>query len=129
MPGRNGRSGRRPDKLDAKAKGEPVKPKDLDEIASKFWDTYLEHWLTVGCGAADTPQLVLMSETWSTLQRTFALMRENVLNKEARITMFAAAQRFDQLATEFGMTPLARSRMNIKSTEKDDPLKKFGIAS
>lgn len=105
-----------------KADGLPAKPRGLDAIASKHWDTYVPKLHKLGVATeVDAPALELMCRAWGTYQRNVIVLEEDtnpgsMEAKRKQGMVNDAAKAYDSLSSKFGMNPLARNGVNVKAS-------------
>lgn len=107
----------------------PIVPAHLDAFAREHWDALVGELelvpglLTVVDGGA----LSLLCQAWSEWRSADAAIQEHGLTVENKQGMFArpevrirdtAAKRYRALASEFGLTPSSRSRINVGSGQE-----------
>ncbi len=131
----------RPDRAPSKEIAPPpVKtidpPKGLDVHARRAWRTYGPMLRRLGLlTEADLQAFVLLCQTWARHERAQARLRAVYRQKpnvtieaieyirKAEVSVEQAGRELRQLWSEFGMTPAARSRLDVSApppTEEDD---------
>jgi P27 family predicted phage terminase small subunit len=118
----------------------PVKkidpPRELDVHAKRYWRTYGPMLRRLGLlTEADLPAFTALCGAWSMHQRAGARLRTVFRSKaaltperldfirKAEVSIERANHTLRQLWSEFGMTPAARSRLDVYApppTEEDD---------
>lgn len=110
-------------------------PKGLSKHAAAFWRRYAADLAALGLATEpDLPALQLMAMTWGIALDAAELVARDGLTrldensierKHPAIQIFRdACQGYKQWATEFGMTPLARGRIDVSATAAD-PVSEF----
>ena len=95
------------------AKGAPTMPRGLTQDQKKLWKEVIEY-LPPGCvGALDNAALRSLVEMYAIYQNAMRKWKRNVLDKNARFAAKDAFDRFWKIAQDFGMSPVARSRLQI----------------
>ncbi|MEM8668736.1 MAG: P27 family phage terminase small subunit [Planctomycetota bacterium] len=102
-----------------KAEGVPVRPEMAMPEAKEFWDQYVPMLVEMGVAKrADTPRLQALAESWALLRRATKAVNDDPIDKYARIAYGEYSRQFTTLANEFGMNPIARSRIIIDKPQK-----------
>ncbi|MEO9591875.1 P27 family phage terminase small subunit [Rhodopirellula bahusiensis] len=87
--------------------------------ARAFWDRYVPVLIEQGIATAtDAPRLQMMAEAWALLRIATKALNKNPINKDTRIAYAEYSRQFAAAASEFGMTPVARSRIVIEKQAK-----------
>jgi len=108
------------------AEGVPVKPAGLCEIASAHWDTVTGNIHGWGIATrADSASLEQMCRYWALWQSAMSLSENDPSDKNARLATVAYGDQWRKLAVEFGLTPVARTRIAIQELKKVDALEDF----
>jgi phage terminase small subunit len=102
--------------------GSPVKPADLGDVASKFWDDHVPQLVAAGVAReVDAPELALMCQWWAESQRIHAATPDTSIEDEAYYRLIQlgvmADKNFRALADKFGLNPQDRGKLRIKTTE------------
>ena len=118
-------------------------PRGLDVYARRCWQQYAPMLLRLGLlTEADLQSFVLLCQTWARYERATVRLRA-VYRQKPKVTMEAieyirkaevsveqASRELRQLWSEFGMTPAARSRLDVYApppeTETDQFERTFG---
>lgn len=118
-------------------------PRGLDLYARRCWRQYAPMLLRLGLlTEADFQAFVLLCQTWSRIERAQARLRAVYRQKpkvtieaidyirKAEVSVEQASRELRQLWSEFGMTPAARSRLDVYApppeTETDQFERIFG---
>ena len=110
-------------------------PKGLSKHAAAFWRRYAADLAALGLVTGpDLPALQLMAMTWGIALDAAELVSRDGLTrldenqverKHPALQIFRdSALAYRQWATEFGMTPLARGRIDVSATSPD-PVSEF----
>ena len=125
-----GNPGKRPLSTAPQATGSPVKPAELDCVASKFWDQTVPELVRLGIAkAADQPALVAMCELWACYRYAAEAALADPLEKNNRCAMIGYYEKWSRAAGQFGLNPVDRDRIRAGMSQDENPLTKYGIAS
>ena len=104
--------------------GAPVKPEFALPEAGAFWDAYVPELVRMGVAAAvDAPRLQLLCESWALLRRATDRLNEDPFDKVARCAQAEYSRQFTAATSEFGLTPSARSRIQVQVKATEPPFK------
>jgi P27 family predicted phage terminase small subunit len=113
------------------AKGEPMKPRGLDTVALKHWETYVPRLMELGVAKdIDSPALESLCRWWSIYKASTEAV-ENIKDygsteaKRTVDTMQAAWKNYCELCKQFGMTPQARNAVDVKQSVTADRGEKY----
>lgn len=97
--------------------GKPVKPADLNQVQNAVWDEVVRY-LPDGCvGRIDTVALREMCRWYDLYANAMSAWECDPLDKDARLAASAAWDRFWRIVQDFGATPVARTRLQLKNTD------------
>lgn len=97
----------------------PERPASLDGEARKFWDRIAAELAPLGLlGKIDVPLLESLCEMHSLYAAALAEAKRNPLSKEARVGLTHYADHYHRLLSECGLTPVARARLKIDTSDK-----------
>lgn len=103
------------DRIDnEQAEGTPIKPDELDEIESQLWDEMVAYLPDAVIGRADTMALRELCRWYSLYRNAFAAWQCDPLDKDSRLAASASWDRFWRIARDFGVTPVERTRLQLK---------------
>jgi hypothetical protein len=68
--------------------------------------------------ASDTPRLQAMAEAWALLRMATKLVNSDPIDKDNRIAYAEYSRQFATAAAEFGMNPVARTRITVETKTK-----------
>lgn len=89
----------------------------------RVWETVANR-LPEGClGEIDTASMTEMVAVYGFLQDAKSQLADDPTDKDARIAYSTYFDRWMKLATEFGMTPVARAKLAAPKSQGDSPLK------
>lgn len=97
-------------KRGVKTGGEPLRKPELDEVADAHWELITRtrgQWLA----SSDTDTLKRLCELWSMARRLFDAWKQDVSDKELRVSALATHAEWAKLAAKFGLTPSDRARL------------------
>ena len=98
--------------------GKPTKPEFEGQEASDFWDKYVVELIDLGVATSlDAPRLQHLCEVWALLRRATVAVDEDPLEKMARIAYAEYSRQFGTLASEFGLNPASRSKIEIERSK------------
>ena len=97
---------------------QPPKPADLSPDAAAFWDQVVAWLVEHGqCQRIDAFALEAMCRLWACARVSLIAAEADPLDKDIRIAATSYAQRFESMASRFGMTPVDRARLTLKAAE------------
>jgi P27 family predicted phage terminase small subunit len=102
--------------------GVPEKPSDLSEPAGWLWDQVVPGLVEMGVvGRLDTPELVEMCRWYGRYRRCAEVMDGADLSDKGsyRIVIQTSMtwQRFESIASRFGLTPIDRSKLQAPKAQ------------
>jgi phage terminase small subunit len=103
--------------------GTPEKPQDMSQAASEFWDQYIPALVAKGVVSnVDGPELSLMCRYWAESIKAHVLCDATPADNEHYYRnlqlCIMADNKFTGLADKFGLNPLDRSRLRVKTPEE-----------
>lgn len=101
--------------------GQPVKPADLDPVASECWDAHLSQVVANGACQGDSLRLAGMCRWYSAYMRLSVLVDESPSPWKLVVPCGVAWNNFSKQASLFGLSPADRARMRTdpKKTTSD----------
>lgn len=98
--------------------GKPEKPPELNEVESAVWDQMVTYLPDGTLGRVDSVALREMCRWYAVYCEAMQLLAADPINKDARLSATACWDRFWRIASDFGATPVARTRLQLDSGGK-----------
>lgn len=103
------------DRLDNQpADGEPIKPAGLSQYESDVWDEMVGYLPAAAVGLADTVMLREAARWYGIYTRCMELLQADPIDRDLMLSTDKAWKNFDRIACQFGATPIARARLQLK---------------
>ena len=97
--------------------GTPTMPEGLTKEQESLWSEVVD-LLPDGCvGSLDNAALCSMLEWYGLYRTAMRKLKRDSLNKEARYAAKDAFDRFWRVAQDFGLSPVARARLQVEPGE------------
>jgi hypothetical protein len=93
--------------------GTPIPTKKLTPIQAKLWDAVVGVMPSDQIGTVDAYLLTELVETFTLTQKARALFARNINDREARLAYQILNRAFMDLAVQFGMSPVARRKIEV----------------
>jgi P27 family predicted phage terminase small subunit len=115
------RDDRHGSRLSRLGSGRPIRPSRLTGDARKHWQTVVPPLVAAGVvEKVDTPALTSLAELWAAYRATYAAWCAEPKNKKARADMLEFHRAWSTMAQQFGLTPAARTKLQIPPRSDDD---------
>lgn len=93
-----------------------TKPEGLDEIAGSHWDEVIAQLSDTGViKTIDSASIRAMCECWSLYRSLYPLHYADPMDKDVRLAMHAALEKWNYYMCRFGMTPADRAKLRPDS--------------
>lgn len=117
-PDRHGRNGD-----NVPADGWPEKPAGLTPMQERLWDDVVTYLPASCLGSLDTASLRDMVRLYGIYTDLLSLVEQDPTDQKTLNACFKAFDRFWKYAQDYGLTPVARSRLQVpKNSDDDNPL-------
>lgn len=94
--------------------GEPKRPRFRLKAASQFWDQHVPELVRMGVASSiDAPRLQTMCEAWALLRAATSAVNKDPISQPARAAYAEYSRQFSTAASEFGLNPSSRSRIQV----------------
>jgi len=111
---------------EVQAEGSPVMPRGMPKVAQTHWRKVTSEVNGWGiCKRIDGLALEQMCRYWALWRTAVAAAEKHPLDKEYRQAVVGYGEQWRKLAIEFGLTPVARTRMAISEQKKTDDFGEF----
>jgi len=108
------------------AEGVPILPAGLCEVAAAHWATVTGNIHGWGIATrADSEALEQLCRYWALWRAAVSVAELDPIDKDARIAATAYGDQWRKIAVEFGLTPVARTRIAINEMKKSDAFEDF----
>jgi phage terminase small subunit len=110
-----------------KASGEPVKPGEMDSLASALWDKIVPKLVEMRTvKEIDTEAVVAACEMWSLYRKALAAALVYPCDKNVRSAVVAYWSAFDKAAGKLGMNPADRAKLSVPHEHGAAGVEAFG---
>lgn len=103
----------------ARVSGVPQKPVGLTPQQDFIWNEVVSFLPPESLGSIDTTIMRDMLRWYAVYSESMSMLEQDIENKNLRTTATAAWDRFIKLAVEYGMTPVARARLQLNGADEE----------